>query len=154
VSIKSLVKEQGAVPTLINIPLMGPLYSAIGNLEVVSATKSSPSDPTKPFSSDYIKPSIKFSYWKTALSRISQLETDRGSMNCVITTFRSQSQVVQAELKLLDEQNDELKAQVARLNKSQTDIRARFKGVAGDVEQAHSVVRAEVRSELLKLEQG
>jgi chromosome segregation ATPase len=87
------------------------------------------------------------------LSRISQLETHRGSMNHVISTFRSQSQVVQAELKLLDEQNDELQAQVARLTEAQTDIRARFKGLTGDVEQVHLVVCAEVRSELLKLEQ-
>jgi hypothetical protein len=56
------------------------------------------------------------------LSRISPLETDRGSTNRFISTFRSQSQVVQAELKLLDEQNDELKAQVARLTEAQTDM--------------------------------
>jgi hypothetical protein len=120
----------------------------------VSATKSSPSDPINPSSSDFIKPSIKLSDWKTVLSRISQLETDHcGSMNCVFTTFRSQSQVVQAVLKLLDEQNDELKAQVAHLTETQMDIPARFQGVAcGDVEQAHSVVRAEVQSELLTLE--
>jgi hypothetical protein len=86
------------------------------------------------------------------LSHISQLETDHGSMNRVIATFRSQSQVVQVELKLLDEKNDELKAQVAFLTEAQTDIRAMFKGVAGDVEQVHSVGRAEVRIELLKLE--
>jgi hypothetical protein len=59
VSIKSLVKEQGAVPTLTKMPLMGPIESPIGNLEAVSATNSSPYDPIKFPRSDSIKPSIK-----------------------------------------------------------------------------------------------